>query len=96
MSNQPNPIQRSREALSPVWRALVASYESANRITHHALGWLFIAAIALYFVFCGAFLSLRYLILPNIDHYKPEVESLASHLLQRPVTINAIYANWQG
>jgi len=96
MSNQPKPIQRSKEALSPVWRAVVAAFESANRITHHAIGGLFIAIIALYFVFCGVFLSLRYLILPNIDHYKPEVESLASHLLQRPVTINAIYANWEG
>ena len=79
-----------------MWRTLVAALESANRITHHALGGLFIAVIVLYFVFCGAFLSLRYLVLPNIDHYKPEVESLASHLLQRPVTINAIYANWSG
>lgn len=96
MSNQPKPIQRSREALSPVWRALVGAFESANRITQHAIGGLFIAIIALYFVFCGVFLSLRYLILPNIDHYKPEVESLASHLLQRPVTISAIYANWEG
>ncbi len=96
MSSQPNPFQRFREALAPGWRTLVAGYESINRITHHALGWVFIALVLLYFVFCGAFLSLRYLVLPNIDRYKPEVESLASHLLQRPVTINALYANWSG
>ncbi len=96
MSSQPNPVHRFRQALSPAWRALVAGLDAANRMTHHALGWLFIALVVLYFVFCGAFLSLRYLILPNIDRYKPDVESVASHLLQRPVTINAIYANWSG
>lgn len=96
MSSQPKPVQRFRQALSPGWRALVAGYESANRITHHALGGLFIALVVLYFVFCGAFLSLRYLVLPNIDSYKPEIERLAAYLLQRPVTINAIYADWSG
>ena len=96
MSSQPNPTRRFRQALSPAWRALVTGFDSVNRITHHALGWLFIALVVLYFVFCGAFLTLRYLVLPNIDRYKPDVESVASHLLQRPVTINAIYANWSG
>ncbi len=67
MSSQPNPFQRFRSAVSPGWRALVAGFESANRITHQALGWLLIALVVLYFLFCGAFLSLRYLVLPNID-----------------------------
>lgn len=96
MSSQPNPIQRFSAAIAPGWRTLVAGIASANRITHHALGGLFIGLVILYFVFCGAFLSLRYVVLPNIDHYKTEVETLASHLLQRPVTINAINANWSG
>ncbi len=96
MSSQPKSVQRFREVLAPGWRVLVAGVGHINRITHHALGWMFIVLVVLYFVFCGTFLSLRYLVLPNIDRYKPEVESLASHLLQRPVTINALYANWSG
>lgn len=96
MSSQPNSAQRLRQSLSVGWRAFVAGYESVNRITHHALSWLLVILVIFYFVFCGAFLSLRYLVLPNIDHYKPEVEKLASHFINRPVTINAIYANWNG
>lgn len=87
------PIPR---ALAVGWRALLASYESANRLSHHALGWLLVVLVIFYFAFCAAFLSLRYLILPNIDHYKPEVEKLATHFISRPVTINALYADWSG
>ncbi len=83
-------------ALAVGWRVLLASYESANRLTHHALGWLLVVLVIVYFAFCAAFLSLRYVILPNIDHYKPEVERLASHFISRPVTINALYADWSG
>lgn len=41
-------------------------------------------------------MSLRYVVLPNIDHYKPEVERLASYFVDRPVTINTIQASWHG
>ncbi len=78
------------------WRALLTAYETANRVTHHALGWLMVALVIVYFAFCGAFLALRYLVLPNIDGYKPAVEQLASHFIQRPVTIKAIEASWNG
>jgi uncharacterized protein YhdP len=96
MSSDPQSNNSIARVLAIGWRAISASYESANRITHHALGWLLITLVIFYFAFCAAFLSLRYLILPNIDHYQPEVEQLASHFLGRPVTINAIHADWSG
>ncbi len=42
------------------------------------------------------FLALRYVVLPNIGHYKPEVAHAASQMLQRPVTIDGIHASWSG
>lgn len=69
---------------------------TASRFTHRAFAWLMVAAVVGYFAFCALFLGLRYVILPNIDHYKPQVSRLASQLLNRPVTINGIRANWQG
>ncbi len=68
----------------------------ANRATHRALSWLMWALVVGYFAFGALFLTLRYAILPNIDHYKPEVSRLASQLLNRPVTINGIRADWLG
>ena len=52
--------------------------------------------VAGYFLFCVLFLGLRYLVLPNIDHYKPQVSQLVGSLLNRPVTINGIRASWHG
>ncbi len=97
VSIHPNPsAQAVRAGLARGWRSLLSTYETANRITHHALGWLLTLVVVVYFAFCAAFLGLRYLVLPNIDSYQPQVERLASHFLQRPVTIDAIEASWHG
>ena len=50
--------------------------------------------LAMYFVFCTLFLVLRYGVLPNIDHYKPRVEQLASHAIGQSVSIARIRASW--
>jgi uncharacterized protein YhdP len=58
--------------------------------------WLGVTVAVFYFAFCGLFLGLRYVVLPNIDHYKSTVASVASQMLQRPVEIAAISARWYG
>ena len=52
--------------------------------------------VVVYFAFCAAFLSLRYVVLPNIDGYKSQVEQLASHFVNRNVRIASIQASWHG
>ena len=96
MSSQPDNINRIRQTLRLGWRRVRAGYDMANRVTHHALSWVMLALVVVYFVFCAAFLSLRYVVLPNIDAYKSEVEQLASHFVNRPVRIAGIKARWQG
>lgn len=51
---------------------------------------------AVYVAFCILFLTLRYAVLPNIDHYKVEVEQMATHVVGLPVRIAAIEASWNG
>ena len=51
-------------------------------------------AVVLYFIFCTLFLGLRYLVLPSIDRYKPQVEQLASDALGQKVSIAGIAASW--
>lgn len=77
-------------------RFVAASYQSANRVTHHALSWFLLVLLIMYFVFCGMFLTLRYVVLPNIDNYKPELERVASYFIERPVTIGTLHASWRG
>jgi uncharacterized protein (TIGR02099 family) len=50
--------------------------------------------VVAYFLFCILFLGLRYGVMPNIDHYKPDIERLASQAIGQPVSIARIDASW--
>ncbi len=52
--------------------------------------------LVVYFAFCLLFLLLRYVVLPNIDQYKSNVEQVATRVVGRPVTIGTIHASWHG
>ncbi len=78
------------------WRAGIATYKHINLVTHHLLGALLTLLIVAYFVFCGLFLSLRYVVLPNVGYYKAEVEHIVSKTVGNPITIGAIQASWHG
>src|SRR5579872_2780580 len=78
------------------WRAGIATYKHINLVTHHLLGALLTLLIVAYFVFCGLFLGLRYVVLPNVGYYKAEVEHIASKTVGNPITIGAIQASWHG
>ncbi|MBI3729674.1 MAG: TIGR02099 family protein [Burkholderiales bacterium] len=52
--------------------------------------------LALYFLFCILVLVLRYVLLPNVDKYKPEIEQAISSSLGRQLQIANLHASWQG
>ncbi|MBA3998709.1 MAG: TIGR02099 family protein [Candidatus Accumulibacter sp.] len=54
------------------------------------------AALALYFGFVLLVLALRYSVLPNIEHYRADIERLASNGLGQTVSIGRIEASWDG
>ena len=78
------------------WRLARQCYRYANLATHHVLGFFIKLLIVAYFLFGAMFLTLRYVVLPNIDYYKHDVEEIATHAVGRPVTISTIYASWNG
>ncbi|RSZ55607.1 TIGR02099 family protein [Massilia atriviolacea] len=78
------------------WRRLRSAYRACNRASHHVLGFTIKLALLVYFLFTIVFLALRYLILPNIDYYKGNIERIASRALGSDVTITRIYASWRG
>lgn len=67
-----------------------------NAIIPSALRALFKLAVVVYFIFCGLILGLRYVVLPNIDSYKTDVEQLASQAIGNKVSIADIEASWSG
>jgi len=48
------------------------------------------------FVFAASVLSLRYLVLPQIQDYKPAIEQRISNSVGQKVTIGSIEASWHG
>jgi uncharacterized protein (TIGR02099 family) len=78
------------------WHRLQAAYRFWNLATHHVLGFTVKLVLLLYFAFAIMFLALRYVILPNIDHYKGDIERLATRAVGNPVTIDRVYASWKG
>jgi hypothetical protein len=70
----------------------VISHPTARLIGRLALRGL----LLLYFAFVLLILALRYLILPNIESYRPEIERQVSQALGLSVGIGGIEASWQG
>lgn len=52
--------------------------------------------VVAWIVFASVVLILRYVVLPNVDAYRPDLERLASRLLGETVTVAAIEASWRG
>jgi uncharacterized protein (TIGR02099 family) len=88
--------ERLSAHLSTCWRGLCGGCRTANTVTHHTLAFVFKSAVVVYFIFCAIVLSLRYIVLPNVDNYKPEIEQLASRAIGNRVTIDALDASWHG
>ena len=58
--------------------------------------WLVRVSVAVYFVVAIALLVLRYVVLPRIDDWRPDIEALISRQLGMPVTMAHIAADWKG
>ena len=86
----------SKLRLAAYGRALYAGYRRVNTLSHHALSVIGKLLLLAYLVFCALFLTLRYVVLPNIDDYKGTIERLASRAIGNPVTIATIGASWDG
>ncbi|MFJ2987682.1 YhdP family protein [Collimonas sp. NPDC087041] len=82
--------------LALCWRAWIVTYNHINLATHHLVGAVLKLLIVAYFLFCGLFLGLRYVVLPNVGHYKAEVEQVVSREVGNPISIGGIEASWHG
>lgn len=67
----------------------------ALRIVRTALRVTFWSVVAAYFAFGALLIVTRYAILPRIDAWRPQIEAMASRVLQGRVTIGRIEAGWR-
>src|SRR3981081_2545834 len=96
MSTDQNRSGQARKRLGICWLAIKQCYRVTDNATRHVLGAILACVVIAYFIFCALFLTLRYAVLPNIDHYKVDIERMASDAIGEPVSIATIHASWRG
>jgi len=74
------------------WRLCRFTWRTCDKSLRFALKLI----LALYFLFCILVLVLRYVVLPNVDRYKPDIEQAISASLGRQLQIANLHASWQG
>ncbi len=90
----------SISTLKKSWRALrgfcLLTALHSGRGVRHAFRICFKLLVIAYFLFALLFLFLRFVVLPNVERYKPEVEQYVSQQLNRPTKIASLKAEWHG
>ncbi|WP_320534774.1 YhdP family phospholipid transporter [Robbsia andropogonis] len=71
-------------------------FDYSMRVLKRVLAVVTIIALIIYFVFGAVALTLRYVVMPNVDRFRPRVEAIASAALHTPVRIGHISAQWRG
>lgn len=101
--NHPDPAI-SQELSPSGWRRLahqtrttcvVAAFHGGRGL-RKSLRITFKFLLVCYFIFAVLFLCLRYLVLPNVENYKSEIEQLVSEKIGRQIKVTRLQASWQG
>ena len=89
-------VNRIKQSLLSGWARIFTSYQNFNYRSHRILRISVAAILIAYFLFCGVFLTLRYLVLPNVGLYKSEIEYFASQFVGKQIGVDEINASWSG
>jgi len=84
---EPEPTDEISRAL---WRVL------SERVLRHTLEFTIGLAIVMYFAVAVTALSLRFVVMPRIDSFRPAIEAAASNALHAQVSIQSLSARWDG
>ncbi|WP_158904344.1 YhdP family protein [Burkholderia sp. L27(2015)] len=84
---EPEPTDEISRAL---WRVL------SERVLWRTLEFMIVLAIVMYFAVAVTALSLRFVVMPRIDSFRPAIEAAASNALHAQVSMQSISARWDG
>lgn len=92
----PEPQSKIHALVAKARGACVMAAFHAGYGLRKSLRLCFKLLLALYFLGAFLFLLMRYVLLPQVEQYKPEVELYLSKEIGRPVKIATLQASWQG
>lgn len=93
---QTAPVQAWRQLLHGGRAACVLAAFHGGRGLRKSIRICFKALLVAYFLFAALILLLRYVVLPNLESYKPEIEQFVSAKMGRSLRVASLQANWQG
>ena len=96
MTTEPQSPVPFPQRIAAMWRGFSDGYRRVNATAWNLPNLLLKLLLLAYFIFCAAFLTLRFIVLPNIGQYKGEIELMASRALGKPVSVASIGASWHG
>jgi uncharacterized protein (TIGR02099 family) len=73
-----------------------STFQLATPMMWRALRWAGIAVVAAYVVFLLLVLAGRYIVVPNLERYKPQIEQRASEALKLKVDVGTMSASFRG
>ncbi|ANC43961.1 hypothetical protein [Pandoraea pnomenusa] len=71
-------------------------FSSLPRGLRPGLEWLLALVVVAYFGLGAVILATRYVILPRVADYRPQIEAAATRAIGLPVTIGRVDAVWRG
>jgi len=78
------------------WTSLSRLFVHTTYACNRGMRLLLRALVLFYFIFCSLVLVLRYVVLPHVTDYKPEIEKKISQALGRDVHVASLQASWHG
>ncbi|HEX7913588.1 MAG TPA: YhdP family protein [Paraburkholderia sp.] len=90
-------MSERNESVEPRNTGQVRPAEGIGHIVLHRTSHVVLAiALVLYFIAAALFLTLRYVVLPRVDEFRPRIEATVSEKLHTQFTIGKIAPHWSG
>jgi len=69
---------------------------NAERVLSRVFKIILVVAAIAYFVVAGVYVGLRYVVMPQVDSFRPRIEQLVSSKIHAQLHIGRISARWSG
>lgn len=90
-------MSERNESAEPHETGQVRPASGSDHIVLHRISHVVLAiALVLYFIAAALFLSLRYVVLPRVDEFRPRIEAAVSEKLHTQFTIGKLAPHWSG
>ena len=86
----------SRRSVDPTEVGQAKPSGNAERVLSRVFKIVLVIAAIAYFAVAGVYVGLRYIVMPQVDSFRPRIEELVSSKIQAQLHIGRISARWSG